>query len=279
MGNIIKIAGKAYIIICLSFLILNTFFPLPVSAYEKTLRNSLGMEFVLIPAGTFKMGSPLDEPFRAESEIQHQVAISRPFYMQTTEVTLKQWKAVMGKRLFSYRKGADNMPVASVCWLDCIKFVKKLNALNEGRYRLPTEAEWEYSCRAGSFSTYTWGDTIDCSRAMYANNSLKAKECLDYVKSKGLNTDTRAPVMSYKPNAWGLYDMHGNVWEWCQDWYGDYTVSPIFDPCGPDSGTMKVRRGGSWFKYGHYCRSANRNYGHPASRYDTTGFRLVREVP
>ena len=251
------------------------FVPAPVLASEKVFRNSLGMEFVLTPAGTFIMGSPQDELYRSKSEVQHPVTISRPFYMQTTEVTLKQWWAVMGKRFFGRLKGADDMPVTRVSWYDCMKFIKKLNAQKEGVYRLPTEAEWEYACRAGTSTAYSWGNRIDCTKAMYSNNSKKSNECLDYVSSRGLAVDRPAPVKSYPPNAWGLYDMHGNVWEWCYDWHGDYAKGSVVDPRGPDSGTRKVRRGGSWFGDGYSCRSANRNYSHPASRYRTTGFRLV----
>ena len=253
--------------------------PAPVLASEKVFRNSLGMEFVLIPAGTFIMGSPQDEPHRSKSEVQHPVTITRPFYMQTTEVTLKQWWAIMGKRFFGRRKGTDDMPVTKVSWHDCMKFIKKLNAQKEGVYRLPTEAEWEYACRAGTPTAYSWGNRIDCSRAMYGNNSRKSGECLKYLKSREMAVDGSAPVKSYPPNAWGLYDMHGNVWEWCIHWHGDYPARAVTNPIGPDSGTRKIRRGGSWFGDGYSCRSANRNVGHPASRYRTTGFRLVRTEP
>jgi formylglycine-generating enzyme required for sulfatase activity len=158
-----------------------------------------------------------------------------------------------------------------------MNFVEKLNALKEGTYRLPTEAEWEYACRAGSQQSFTWGNTNECAWAMYGNNSIKSEECIPYIKSRGLPVDGPAPVKSYPPNAWGLYDMHGNVWEWCFDWYGAYPPQAVSDPKGPDSGAEKVRRGGSWFKDGWLCRSANRNFGHPASRYRTLGFRIVRE--
>ncbi|MCG6974342.1 MAG: formylglycine-generating enzyme family protein [Desulfobacterales bacterium] len=255
------------------------FSPLSVSGLEKTYTNSLGMTFVLLSPGTFTMGSPPSEPFRGNSEIQHQVTISKLFYMQATEVTVKQWQSIMGKRMLTFQKNLDNMPVTRVSWYDCMKFIQKLNRLGQGTYRLPTEAEWEYAARAGTSTAYSWGDTIDCDKAMYANNSLKDNKCQRYIKSKGLQIDQPAPGKSYAPNPWGLYDMPGNVWEWCRDRYGAYKKSPVTDPTGPESGSMRIRRGGSWFKYGHYCRSANRNYGNPATRYRTTGFRLVREFP
>ena len=264
--------------ICLSLVLSSIFFSASVFAFEKTFTNSLGMEFILIPSGTFTMGSPPDEPFRGSSEVQHRVSISRPFYIQTTEVTLKQWRSLMGKRLLVRRKGSDNMPVTQVSWFDCMEFIKRLNRLAEEKYRLPTEAEWEYAARAGTQTAFIWGDTIDCEKAMYGNNSIKHDVCQLYIQSLKLQIDEPAPVKSYQPNPWGLYDMHGNVWEWCVDWFGDYKKNPATDPKGPDSGTMRIRRGGSWFKHGHSCRSANRSFGHPATRYRTTGFRLVRDV-
>ncbi len=247
-------------------------------AFEKSFSNSIGMKFLYVPAGTFIMGSPLQEPHRYKNEIQHQVSITKPFYIQSTEVTLRHWRTLMGKRFFSRRKGKNEMPVVEVSWYDCMKFIKKLNAMNEGAYRLPTEAEWEYACRAGSKSAYSWGDNIDCRKAMYGNNHLDYDECVECMRLKGITTDFPAPVKSFQPNAWGLYDMHGNVWEWCADWYGGYSEKALKDPYGPDSGDNKVRRGGSWFKYGYSCRSANRAHGNPSTRYRTTGFRLVREV-
>jgi formylglycine-generating enzyme required for sulfatase activity len=268
---------KAEKLLLLFFLVVIAYIfgPVPGLASNKVFRNSLGMEFVLIPAGTFIMGSPQDESHRSKSEVQHPVTISRPFYMQTTEVTLKQWWTVMGKRFFGRLKGADDMPVTRVSWYDSMKFIKKLNAQKKGVYRLPTEAEWEYACRAGTSTAYSWGNRIDCNRAMYGNNSVKSEECLKYVKSREMAVDGPVSVKSYPPNAYGLYDMHGNVWEWCINWHGDNQARAMKDPLGPDSGTRKIRRGGSWFGHGYLCRSANRNVGHPASRYRTTGFRLV----
>jgi len=278
MVSALKNPRKLFITFFITILMQNIFIPSQIQAFEKVFRNSLGMEFVLIPAGTFIMGSPSNEPKRGYSEVRHQVVISKSFYMQTTEVTLKQWRALMGKKFFSKKNVMGNMPVARVSWHDCIRFIKKLNAMSQWSYRLPTEAEWEYACRAGSSTVYSWGNTIDCGKAMYSNNSLKSGDCLDYAKKRGLGVNSPAPVKSYPPNAWGLYDMHGNVWEWCQDWFGDYSASAIVNPVGPYSETKRIRRGGSWFKHGHSCRSANRNFGHPTNRLRTTGFRLVREI-
>lgn len=255
-----------------------TLSPSPSLAFEKVFQNSLGMTFVLIPPGKFRMGSPLNELHRDRDEVQHLVTINQPFYIQSTEVTLKQWRTLMGTGFFGQHKGPDHIPVTRVSWYDAMEFIKKLNGLKEGFYRLPTEAEWEYACRAGSTTAYGWGDNIDCGKAMYGNNTQRGPQCVDYVKSRGLPVDSPAPVKSYQPNAWGLYDMSGNVWEWCQDWYAKYPAQPVADPVGPQSGSDKVRRGGSWFKYGFYCRSANRNYADPLDRYSTTGFRVVMEA-
>ncbi len=269
---------KKILLLVLTGAILMLLYPVHAAEEEKQFTNSLDMTFVRIPPGTFTMGSPSDEQGRRRNEVEHEVAITRPFYMQTTEMTVKQWREVMGKRFFFRKKGSDDMPVVKVSWEDCMEFISKLNALNEGVYRLPTEAEWEYACKGGGGSVYGWGDVIDCSKAMYANNTLKSSGCVEAVKRMGLAPDDPAPVKTYAPNAWGLYDMTGNVWEWCQDWFGPYGKDPVVDPKGPKKGTDKVRRGGSWYGPGERCRCANRNFSHPANRYQTTGFRLVREV-
>jgi sulfatase modifying factor 1 len=246
---------------------------------KDVFRNSIGMTFVKIPAGRFMMGSPADEPHRDAGETPHPVAITTPFFMQVTEVTLGQWRAIMGRGFFFEKnRGPDNMPVTRVSWHDVQDFLTRLNALNQGRYRLPTEAEWEYAARAGSTRAYSWGDRIDCSRARYAASDYGMDDCRAYARGHGLPEDGPAPVKSYAPNPWGLYDMHGNVWEWVQDWYAPYPPGAQTDPQGPAFGSQKVRRGGSWFKYGYSLRSANRAYAHPASRLQTTGFRLVRII-
>ena len=265
---------QVFMVVFLSFFLIST---LPPTAHgsKKVFQNSLGMEFISVPEGTFIMGSPAEESHRQKDEIQHRVTISKPFYLQLSEVTLKQWRALMGKKLFGRRKGPANLPVVKVSWFNVRRFIKKLNKRGEGYYRLPTEAEWEYAARAGSPTAYSWGDTIDCKKAMYGNNRKKANECLKYVQSRGFDPDRPVPVKSYPPNAWGLYDMHGNVWEWCRDWYGRYATTDVADPSGPPSGSARVRRGGSWFQHGHACRSATRTHANPASKFQTTGFRLI----
>jgi sulfatase modifying factor 1 len=283
VSNTFKSGKKATVLFLMAF-VLALFSPNATWAFEKTLTNSLGMEFVLLPAGTFTMGSPPDEPGRERNEVVHTAKISRPFYLQTTEVTVKQWRDIMGKPFFGRKKGSDDMPVVRVSWQDCIKFIKKLNKRNDGVYRLPTEAEWEYACRAGNTNTYGIGNSIDCNNAMYANNTLKTADCVNAVESKGLPADQPAPVKSYAPNALGLYDMQGNVWEWCEDWYRPYKPDVAVkaqaqgEKPSIETGTDKVRRGGSWYGTGPRCRCANRNYSHFANRYQTTGFRLVREA-
>jgi len=252
--------------------------PALLYSMEKTFKNSIGMEFVLVPGGSFTMGSPQDELNRDKSEDLHPVTLTKPFYMQATEVTLAQWRSLMGKKLFGRDSGPETKPVTRVSWFDCMEFVEKLNSLKQGVYRLPTEAEWEYACRAGSAGAYHCGKEIDCSKAMFGNSTQRDGSCVSYVKSKSMEVNAPAPVKSYTPNAWGLYDMHGNVWEWCQDWYGEYARTAVTDPVGPEKGTEKVRRGGSWVGERALCRSANRAYAHPGSRFYSTGFRVVREA-
>lgn len=253
------------------------FFPAPAAAAEKhKFTNELGMEFVRIEPGTFMMGSPAGEPDRSESETLHRAVIEKPFYMQATEVTVGQWQAVMGKNWLFPRKGPADRPVTEVSWYDCRDFIKKLNRMTKETYRLPTEAEWEYACRAGMQTPYCWGEDIDCKKAMYANNPLKSGRCVETVKSMGLEPGAPAPVKTYPPNAWGLYDMHGNVWEWCMDCFDPYTRP---GRRGNFECARRVRRGGSWYSNAHNLRCANRAYAHPAAKFRTTGFRLVKEVP
>jgi len=236
------------------------------AAQGETFTNSLGMNFVLIPAGTFMMGSPSDELGRRKDELQHKVTITKSFYLQSTEVTQRQWREIMGSNPSRFKDCGDNCPVEQVSWDDAQEFIVKLNE-REGtdKYRLPTEAEWEYACRAGSTTRFCFGDdeTTLGEYAWYSDTGLRPH-----------------PVGQKNPNAWGLYDMHGNVWEWCQDRYGDYPSSPVTDPTGPSLGTFRVLRGGSWGDYGlgADCRSALRLSVSPVSRNYGIGFRVARDL-
>jgi formylglycine-generating enzyme required for sulfatase activity len=191
------------------------------------------------------------------------VRITRPFYIGKHEVTQEVWEKVMGTNP-SASKGAKN-PVEMVSWNDCQDFLKKVNALGKERsqFRLPTEAQWEYACRAGSKTRFCSGDA-DAGLA----------DCAWYDANSGRTTH---PVGTKKPNAWGLYDCHGNVWEWCEDWYDEYSPGrrPKADPVGPMTGTMCALRGGSWLDDARHCRSACRNFNGPDDRYSILGFRLV----
>ena len=236
---------------------------------EKTvdLGDGVVLELVLIPAGPFDMGSPDNEagPWRGREGPVHRVRITKPFYMGKYEVTQEVWEKVMGSNPSEF-KGAKN-PVENVSWEDCQDFLKKLNALAkaQGTFRLPTEAQWEYACRAGTKTRFCSGDA-DAGLADYAW----------YDANSG---NTTHPVGTKKPNAWGLYDMHGNVQEWCADWYGKdyYGKSPRDDPTGPAVGNVRVLRGGVWNDSPGYCRSASCSYLAPTSRFDDygLGFRVV----
>ncbi len=226
------------------------------------LGNGVMLEMNLIPTGMFMMGSPKDEKDRYENEDQHEVTTSKPFYMGIYQVTQEEWKGVMGSSNPSTEKGS-RLPVTDVSWLDCQVFIKKLNDKKDGVYRLPTEAEWEYSCRAGTTTAYSFGDSISPQDANYDESGF----------------DKPVEVGSYEPNAFGLYDMHGNVFEWCGDWYKEYTAKAVVDPKGPDSGKGRVLRGGSFFNSARYSRSANRDatgYGSIDFRSSNYGFRLAR---
>lgn len=247
-------------------------------AQEKKITNHLGMNFIRVESGRFQMGSPDTEIHRKSNEPQHWVEISDPFYLQETEVTLEQWQAIMGKAFFLKKKGGPRTPVTRVSFYDCQKFIRKLNQMNTARYRLPSEKEWEYACRAGTTTAYSWGNDPECRLAMYANTPKRHGECSPYYRSIGLPVNGPAPVASFPPNPWGFFDLHGNVWEWCQDEYTDDIREPGVNTYDLFSVQPRVRRGGSWYLYGRYMRSANRTYAHPGARFQTTGFRLVLEV-
>jgi formylglycine-generating enzyme required for sulfatase activity len=220
------------------------------------------MTFVRIPAGEFRMGST---DGHADERPVHTVRISQPFYLGIHAVTQGQWEAAMGNNPSRFT-GDPNRPVERVSWEDVQEFIGRLNA-REGHtlYRLPTEAEWEYAARAGSTTAYCFGD-----------DSHRLGEYAWYSENAGRQTH---PVGTLQPNAWGLYDMHGNVWEWVQDWYGKYAAEPVTDPQGPALGSARVYRGGSWSYGAGYCRSAYRRHDAPGYRYGGLGFRLLRTAP
>ncbi len=273
--------------------------------------NSIGMEFVTIPAGSFYMGScvvneqekkrrkfvglPLKEPVcpsgaevirdaddnekhNAETP-QHKVTITRSFQLGKYEVTLGQFKQfivdsgrddLVTTDFMKHNSHGDDSAVCMVSWQDAQDFIRWLNEKEGGeQYRLPTEAEWEYAARAGSITLYSWGDDQGAadSYAWYDKNAYDVGE--HHAHSTGQK----------KPNPWGLYDMHGNVWEWCQDWYGKkyYHTSPSADPAGPSSGKERVYRGGGWHYRVERVRSAARKYGPPTERFNSLGFRILRQ--
>ena len=241
------------------------------SKMRKKISNDLGMEFVYIAPATFIMGSPSDEPDRDGDERQHRVTLTKGFYMQTTEVTQGQWKAVMGDNPSGFKKCGDNCPVEKVSWDEVKDFIKKLNQKEGGnKYRLPTEAEWEYACRAGTETPFAFGQCLSTDQANY-NGNFPLFGC-----SKGENRNRILPVASFSPNAWGLYDMHGNVAEWCQDWFGDYPSGNVTDPTGPTGGNDRVSRGGGWRHSAPYIRSADRDGQMPHRYFNSMGFRIVR---
>ena len=243
----------------------------------KEITNSIGMKLVLIPKGTFMMGSPESEEGRQKDETQHEVTISKDYYLGVTEVTQGQYEKVMGTNP-SYFQGnkikgsSSNHPVEQVSWEDAVDFCKKLSDLPEekkaGRiYHLPTEAQWEYACRAGSKTAYSFGEG--------------SKSLGDYAWFDQNSNRQTHPVGEKKANAWGLYDMHGNVWEWCSDWYGQYPKGAVSDPVGTRESSNRVFRGGSWYDHFEYCRSARRLGYFPSGR-DDFGLRVAlssSEIP
>jgi len=236
----------------------------------KWVSNSVGMKLVLISPGEFVMGSAEAEKYGTHDEKQHRVRITKPYCLAVHEVTQEQYEKIMGEQPWSGRayveEGAE-YPATYVRWEEAVEFCKKLSSKEGRRYRLPTEAEWEYACRAGSTSLYCYGDDGADLRtyAWYSVNSYDGVE--RYPRQVG----------SKRANSWGLFDMHGNVWEWCQDWYGEdyYESSPTEDPTGPKSGSLRVFRSGSGDCGSWGCRSAARTALKPDDRGDFLGFRVA----
>jgi formylglycine-generating enzyme required for sulfatase activity len=255
--------------------------PAPVAAVIKWFGSG---DFVKINSGTFAMGSPEDEAERDDDEALHQVTVSS-FYMGKYEVTRREWREMMGNNP-GYFKG-DNLPVELISWYDAVEYCNtrslceeltpayRINGAdvswnrNAGGYRLPTEAEWEYACRAGTTGPFNTGNNITADQANYNGNYPYSNN------PRGVYRKSAVEAGSFAPNPWGLYNMHGNVWEWCWDWYGSYGSGSLTDPAGLSAGNFRVLRGGSWSSDGGRLRSAYR-YGTTPNRGGDAGFRLVR---
>jgi formylglycine-generating enzyme required for sulfatase activity len=288
----------------------------------QTITNSIGMKFVRIPKGSFMMGSPPTEEGSFDEERQHEVTLTKGYYLGVFEVTQAQYERVMGINPSEFQGeriaeripakkhpitgrtiqeeqivpvDSSDYPVEQVQWKNAVEFCKKLSELpvekKAGRvYRLPTEAEWEYACRAGSKTAYSFGDSskLLSDYAWFGENSgikrldsqilwnrLRSNrhEYHETIMSSGGSTH---PVGGKKPNAWGLYDMHGNVWEWCSDWYGDYPKDAEIDPVGPVQGDLRVCRGGNWYYVAELCRSSARYAFNPSDiLHSYYGFRVA----
>ncbi len=309
------------------------------SSPSAAVENSLGMKFVLVPAGEFLMGSDespdvlsKDYPQYERRRVQelgdeapvHRVRITQPFYLGQFEVTVGQFRKFLeasgyipesvadGTGGYGYNANydptksdsgdafegrdpkyswhnpgfvqGDNHPVLNITWNDAVALTKWLSEKEGVKYRLPTEAEWEYACRAGTRTRYANSNNPESLIKIANIFDADAKEYwsrwAQFALSGHDNSAFTSPVGSFAPNSWGLYDMHGNAWEWVSDWYENdyYAKSPIDDPQGPTDGIVRVRRGGSWHTWSLYARSSYRNWISPNSRYSLVGMRLVREV-
>jgi len=253
---ILKHKQITFVLIFLCFIFSYLFYQL-IKTSEFT--NSIQMHFTLIKSGSFRMGSPSYEVGRDDDENFKEETISKDFYMQTTEVTQKQWSSIMSFNPSYFKKCGENCPVECISYIEVNEFIEKLNKLENTRnYRLPTEREWEYAARASTTTAFNWGEKADCSKANFGNGENK-QECN--------MTDSTMKVKSFQPNKWGLYDMHGNVNEWCKDWY-----------TRPSPESKKITRGGGWNDKSIHCRSANRSkVDVTKKRANNIGFRLVYE--
>ena len=222
------------------------------------------------------MGSSNTEAERGKNENPlTQVTLTRGFWMGRHEVNQAEFQLVMGGDRSQFK--GETLPMESVSWFNATNYCRKLSLRERAAghlppgyaFRLPTEAEWEYACRAGKVSAFAFGSALSSTKANFNGNHPYGGGL------KGPYVDMTTPVGSYPPNAWGLYDMHGNVWEWCLDWYGSYPGGEVTDPKGPINGFKRVVRGGNWFLMGRYCRSADRMYDFPGSKDPSLGFRVV----
>jgi uncharacterized protein (TIGR02996 family) len=225
--------------------------------------NRTGIEFVWCPPGSFVMGSPADEVGRYDDESPpHRVTLTRGFWLAATPVTREQWRMATGESA----EDADepDLPCDRLSHDDCVAFCRRLSEADGRAYRLPTEAEWEYAARAGTTTPSFWGEALSTAVVNFDGS---------FGNPSGLYRRRPVPVRALPANAWGLYQMHGNVWEWCADWFGPYSRSAKTDPTGPETGDRRLLRGGSWFGSVRHSRSACRESGEPASAGDRYGLR------
>lgn len=262
-----------------------------VFAAETEAAKAVADDFVLIKGGTFTMGSPASEIRREQDEIQHRVTLD-DFYLNKYEVTQKEYRDVMGSEPGNFR--GDDLPVENVTWYEAAQYCNTrseresltpaygINGLGDdlrvtwnrraNGYRLPTEAEWEYACRAGTTTPFNTGENATSRQANYYGY-------YPYNDApRGEYRERTLPVGSLAPNRWGLHEMHGNVWEWCWDWYGEYPTTAQNNPDGPSSGIYRVNRGGGWNDFGRHLRSAYRAAHPPANRTFNLGFRVARNA-
>jgi formylglycine-generating enzyme required for sulfatase activity len=280
----------------------------PTRPPTSELTNSLGMKLRRIPPGTFLMGSPAGEDGRHDDEDLHDATISRAFFLGDREVTVGQFRAFVaatGYRTdaerdrnggcaydakksrfvrgtaYSWRnpgwEQTDDHSVVNVSWNDAVAFCAWLSRKEGGTYDLPTEAEWEYACRAGTLSRFATGEETESLLGAANVADASARRLFpSWTTTRGADGFVfTAPAGRFRPNAWGLYDMHGNVWEWCADWYGLYPRSAVRDPRGPSQGPGRILRGGSWFGSPRHCRSANRFHQPPSVSNVCFGFRVA----
>ncbi len=221
----------------------------------------------IIP-GKFFMGSPYDEPHRHHSEFRHDVTLSKGFWISDTACSQELWQSVMETN--PSQNSGRKRPVENVSWDDCSRFLRRINGIGSAfALRLPTEAQWEYACRAGTTAPFSFGITVTPEQVNYNGEQPYLGH------KKELNRAATVETGSLPPNGWGLFEMHGNVWEWCNDWYGEYATADAVDPIGPSEGTYRVLRGGSAYSGAADCRSAARSRCHGDGRYCRNGFRFV----
>jgi formylglycine-generating enzyme required for sulfatase activity len=242
--------------------------------YAPTLTNSLKMLMVRIEPGEFMMGTPATETGHAIDETQHRVKITKAYMLAANLVTQGQWSALMSENPSKFK--GDNLPVESVTWDDAVQFCEKLSAKEQKHYHLPTEAQWEYACRAGTTTPFYFGQTISSELANYDAKTAYGNGV------KGESRMKTTPVGIFKPNAWGLFDMCGNVNQWCSDWYSTYPAGEAVDPAGPATppanASWRVLRGGSWGSAPALCRSGARYKSPPINRFDFYGFRVALDL-